>query len=399
MMGNSEQQGHIEEEIVEQVFRFFREEELQSILEQLIRCPSDYPLHSEEEAARCVQTLLKSEGIDAQLQYAAPGRPNVIAHIKGSHPGKRLVFNGHLDIVPPGKGWTDDPYEPVMRDGFLFGRGASDMKSGVAALLYTVILFHRAGNPFTGELILLFNVDEERENAGMQRFIKEELQADAAVIAEPTGLQICIGHRGVARYRLSTMGQSAHAAFVEHPNNAVVHMMHVIMELTVLDKELRLRHHPLLGSASLSVTQVEAGNAPNIIPDRCVIEIDRRLLPGETKENVEKEIIDRLDKVTQTYGFRYDLNNYLFLPASLTDERHFVIQKLYDAIEQTVGSAPRIEAFKATCEAPFFTNVLGIPAIICGPGRLEQAHTPDEFVRWSEVLDAVRIYAGLIARW
>jgi succinyl-diaminopimelate desuccinylase len=399
MKETSEQEGYKDTGIVERIFRFYRDEELRSIIEQLLRCPSDYPLHTEEEAARYVHMLLQREGVDAQLQLVAPGRFNVIAHIKGSRPGKTLLFNGHLDVVPPGEGWTKDPYEPVARDGLIFGRGASDMKSGVAALLYTAILFQRAGNPFAGELILLFNVDEERENAGMLRFIQDKPHADAAVVAEPTGLQICIGHRGVARYRLSTMGLSAHAAFVEQPNNAVLHMMHIIPELAALDQELRLRRHPLLGVASISVTQIEGGSAPNIIPDRCVIELDRRILPGETKESVEKEIVERAEQAALTHDFQYHLDNYLFLSASLADERHFAVQALYGAIQDAVGASPRVEAFQATCEATFFSDALEIPAIICGPGHLAQAHTADEYVRWSEVRDAVKIYAGLLARW
>ncbi|TBL71112.1 M20 family peptidase [Paenibacillus thalictri] len=384
-----------------QVFRFYREAELRSIAEQLLRCPSDYPRYGEEEAARKVQQLLQQEGIDAQLQYAAPGRPNVVARLKGAKPGRALLFNGHLDVVPPGEGWTADPYEPVMRDGRLFARGAADMKCGVAALLYTAILFHRAGNPFAGELILLFNADEERENAGMLRFVQDAVQADGALIAEPTGLQLCIGHRGVARYRLTALGQSAHAAFADHPDNAIVHMARLIPELSALDGELRHTRHPLLGSASLSVTQISGGSAPNMIPDSCVVEIDRRLLPGETEENVRQQIVDSIERAARVYSgtFRYRLDNYLFLPASLTEEHHDIVKTLRDAIQETSGALPIVEAFGATCEAHFFANTLGIPTVICGPGHLEQAHTPDEYVRWSEVEDAVKCYAGLLARW
>lgn len=379
----------------EKVSDYFDSNELIQIFKGLIAQKSENPINTEESAARYVQKIFNDNGIDAELSWAAAERPNVIVRIKGNSKGPTLLYNGHLDVVPAGSGWQDDPFAGVIRDGKLYGRGAADMKSGVAAMIYSVIVLKRMGNPFAGELLLFFNVDEERENLGMKKFLKSNLTADYAVISEPTNLDICIAHKGVARYRLRTIGTSQHAAKIRESDNAVAKMASFIEALVQLDEKIKERKDPLLGNASLTVTQIRGGTAPNIVPGLCEIEIDRRLLHGETKGSALTEIENVLRNAAKINKFDYELENYLFLPATTISKEHVLIKSLAKVNQQLYKKVAKIDIFEATCEAPFLSVNKGIPTVIFGPGSLNQAHVVNEFVEIQQVIDASTIFTEL----
>lgn len=375
----------------------FQSEELLEILQGLIAEKSEYPLNTEESAARYVQGILMENGIHASLHWAEDGRPNVLAELIGSAEGPTLLYNGHLDVVPAGDGWKSDPFKAIIRDGKLYGRGAADMKSGVAAMIYAAIVLKRMGNPFAGKLILFFNVDEERENAGMRHFLKEDITADYAIISEPTNLNICIAHKGVARYRLKTLGTPQHAAKANNlVNNAITNMSTIISALGNLDRQVKQKNDPLLGNPSLTVTQIKGGTAINVVPSECEIEIDRRLVAGETENEVLDEIEDALQGVTASTNIQYELENYLFLPATSIPKNHVLVESLGTVVERLFDKKANVTVFEATCEAPFLSVYKGIPTIICGPGSLEQAHVMDEFVEVQQVIDAAQMFIGLV---
>lgn len=368
------------------------------VLEGLIRCPSENPPGREEEAAHFIATVLQENGIPAEVIPVVPGRPNVVARLKGQSAGKTLLFNGHLDTVPGGAGWSGDPFGPVRREGKLYGRGASDMKSGVAAMACAAIRLKRMGCPFPGELVLFFNCDEEATNIGMKWFLNSGITMDYAVIGEPTSLDICTGHRGVGRYRLQTFGVAGHTCFVRNPENAIYRMLPFVQSLKELGQSLRQRSHEFLGSALLTVSQITGGTAPNVVPDSCLIEIDRRTVPGETRESVLDELRERVESVSQSTDVRYALENYLFLPATHLDHDHPLVEVMRRSIEEVRSGNAQVKAFEATCEAPFFSVDLGVPTLIVGPGSLAQAHVTDEFVFENEVPAAVDIYVNFVQR-
>lgn len=374
----------------------FNSEELLEILQTLIYHKSEYPINTEESAARYVKDLLIENGIEAKLKWVADGRPNVYAELTGSQSGPTLLYNGHLDVVPAGEGWKSNPFESVVRDGKLYGRGAADMKSGVAAMIYSAIVLKRMGSPFKGKLILFFNVDEERENLGMREFLKEDVSADYAVISEPTDLNICIAHKGVARYRLRTNGIPMHAAKVkDDDNNAIINMSILLSALENLNKEIKSKKDPVLGNASLTVTEIKGGTAINIVPSKCEIEIDRRLLDGETEEDVLRKMENALQSVAEPNNIEFELENYLFIPATNISMKHKLVKSLQKVIEERYSKETKVEAFGATCEAPFLSIYKGIPTIIYGPGSLNQAHVVDEFVEVQQVIDASQTFIDL----
>lgn len=383
---------------METIEQQFNEQELFDILQSQIQIKSQNLVETEEEIAHYVVNLLMENGIKAELSWAGPGRPNVIARLYGVNPGPTIIYNGHLDTVPIGNGWTEDPFGGVIKNGKMYGRGASDMKSGVSSMIYAAIVLQRLGNPFNGELILFLNVDEERSNLGMKKFLQDQIHADYAIISEPTNLNICIGHRGAGRYLVKTKGHPGHTAYIKDPDNAIYKMTKLINAIENLGLMIKQREVPIVGNASLLVTQIKGGTAPNIVPDFCEIEMDRRTLPNETREQVLEEIEDCIREVSIEGGFDYEIENYLFLPASFIEQEHPFVQQLAEVVSNVRKVKPAIEVFGATCEAPFFSVERNIPTIILGPGSLDQAHVDDEYVELKEVVDAAKIFVQLVMK-
>ena len=376
-----------------EILKYFKTEELLDILQNLIRKKSENPIGTEEEAGRYIHDIFTSSGISTRLSWVAPGRPNVIATLKGKKPGPRIIYNGHLDVVPAGEGWSLDPFSGIIRDNRVYGRGASDMKAGLAAMTYAAIVLNRLGNPFFGELILFFNVDEERSNLGMKHFLKkEDVRADFVVIGEPTDIDICLGHRGCARLRVKTKGTPGHTSVIKDPDNAIYKMNKLITALEELGYKIKDRVDCFLGSSSLIVSQITGGTAPNIVPSHCEVEIDRRILPRETYEGVMGEIDACLQQVAKKYSFKVELDCYLFLPATVIDANHSQVKHLRSVASRVRDKKINVKPFRATTEAPFFSVDRAIPTVIFGPGSINQAHIVDEYVEIQDVIDAAYTY-------
>lgn len=369
-------------------------QELITLLCSLIQRPSENPPGNEKTVALFIADTLRGEGIEVDIQEVVTDRPNVIARLKGLNSGKRLILNGHTDVVPGGTGWSVEPFSAVVDGDRIIGRGAADMKSGVAAMMYAAILIQRRRYVFNGEIILLFNVDEECINLGMKNFIARGVEADYAVIGEPTSLEICLAHKGVSRTRLTTHGTAGHAAKASPPDSAIDKMAVLLPGLIEECRRVKHRNHALLGNASMLVTTINGGSAPNIVPQSCVIEIDRRVLPEEERNDIS----DRLQMVLAESGLKpqqdYSLDNYLFIPASAIEESHPFVEAAFQVVDALTSKAKKT-IFDATCEAPFFSVCCQIPTIILGPGDLAQAHIKDEYVKIEELHQAVQIYTSL----
>lgn len=374
----------------------FDSNELVQILQGLIQQKSENPPGLEKDVAIYIRNILEQQGIDSKLSWVTPERPNIMVRLKGVKAGPTMLYNGHLDVVPAGNHWSTDPYKGHILNGKMYGRGTADMKSGVSAMIYAAIVLQRLGNPFAGELILYFNVDEERVNLGMKKFLTENITADYAVISEPTELNICVAHKGIARYRVRTKGTAVHAGNAPDPDNAISKMARFISAIERLGEIVGQRTNPVTGPASLTITKINGGTAANVIPDFCEIEIDRRLLPGETNENVYRELQNVLDKVAEEYSIPYEMECYLFLPASYIEKEHQLVKDTLHVASFLKKGACKVQAFHATCEAPFFSVAKGIPTIIFGPGSLKQAHVIDEYVVLQDVIDASRIFIELV---
>ncbi len=310
-------------------------------------------------------------GLDVEFQEVLPGRPNVLARLTPpSPPSARLVLAPHLDTV---NGVTRQ-FEPQARGGRIFGRGACDTKGSVAAMLEALCELARSGRrPARTEILFAGLIDEENGQAGSRALASSGLRADLAIVGEPTRLLPVTAHKGSLWLRVRTRGRAAHGATPECGKNAVLEMARVVESLeTAYRERLRKRKHSLLGNATVSVGVIRGGTQPNIVPDLCEIEVDRRTLPGETETGVLRE----LNGFLRTRGLRAECTSVKQAPclALETDPRLPLVAEFVRA----TGSR-RASGVNYFCDASVLSQG-GIPSIVFGPGDIAQAHTAEEWI-------------------
>jgi len=351
----------------------------------------------EKEAAAYVRRFFEQRGIEVREQEVFPGRNNVIARIPGRDSSRRIVFEAHMDTVSI-KGMTIDPFDPVIRDGKLHGRGSVDDKAGLAAMMHAVADIHASGEPPPCEIWLAAVVDEEFSFRGVVKLC-EDLKADAAVVAEPTEFKCVIASKGVLRWRIRTRGKAAHSSKPHLGINAITAMSRVVLALQEDHERMQKLAHPLLGPATCNVGVIHGGVQVNFVPDEAVIEIDRRLLPGEDVEPVlahyqslldalmkrHPEVIAEMEKpMLQDWSFQ-------------TDENASLVQLARDVLRG-------MNRDDGVCGVPFGSDAskfsrLGIPTILFGPGSIDQAHAAVEYVECAEVEAAQAFYAQIARRF
>lgn len=349
----------------------------------------------EGDVARLLAGVLESWGFRVELQEAAPGRPNVVARI--GHAGPRsLMFNGHLDVVGV-EGMTHAPFDATERDGRLYGRGSSDMKSGVAAMCAAAAL--AAPSLTGGELIVAAVVDEEFASRGTRALVERGVRADAAIVTEPTQLAIMPAHRGFVWIDLSFHGRAAHGSRYDVGVDAIRLAGLVLAELDAFDRtELAARRHALLGHASLHASLVSGGTGMSTYPARCELKIERRTLPGETPAQVTAEIEAACTRVrARRPELRVDVAMTLAQNASDVDPNAPIVRALADALDHQ-ALAPRVEGMSAWTDAAVL-NDAGIPAICFGPGDISLAHGPEEYVEVEQIQQAAAVLERLAGRW
>ncbi|HMK38264.1 MAG TPA: M20/M25/M40 family metallo-hydrolase, partial [Bacteroidota bacterium] len=268
-------------------------EPLVRLLADLVACASVNPMgrgksgrqYREEDVADCVNGYLRSHGVDTSVSEISPGRPNVTGFVDAGAE-KTLLLEAHTDTVHADS-MTIPPFSPEVRNGRLYGRGSCDTKGSLAAFLHGLCSLLDGGGKLAYNVIILAAADEEYQFTGALHAVAHGLKADFAVVGEPTGLRIVRAHKGVTRWRIVTRGLAAHSAYPERGKNAIYAMARVLQRMEAHGDALRAASpHPLLGSPSLSVGVIEGGEAVNVVPDRCVAEVDRRTLPGESAGEV-----------------------------------------------------------------------------------------------------------------
>ncbi len=351
----------------------------------------------EGEIARVLGDILASWGFDVERREAAPGRPNVIARIGRAESGARsLMFNGHLDVVDV-DGMTHDAWGSVEQDGKLFGRGASDMKAGVAAMCAAAA--RAADQSLAGELIVAAVVDEEFESLGTRALIESGVRADAAIVTEPTRLAIMPAHRGFVWIDVTTLGRAAHGSRWDLGVDAIRHAGLVLAELERLDAhDLPRRSHALLGRPSIHASLINGGSGMSTYPDRCTLRLERRTIPGESADEVRREIEALCATVAACQPeFRAEVRVTLSQPPSDVAVDAPIVGALERAIRGG-GGGVRVEGMSAWTDAALL-NDAGIPAICFGPGDMGLAHAATEWVELREVERATEILARLAVDW
>ncbi|HBH11569.1 MAG TPA: hypothetical protein DDX29_00370, partial [Clostridiales bacterium] len=283
---------------------YYSEDVLKYLID-LVSFNSENPPGKEEAAALYVKNVMEGLGAEVTLDYVEPGRPNVIARMKFGDGRRRILLNSHLDVVCSGDNWTKKPFEPIIQDDKLYGRGSTDAKGSLAAMIAGIKRIHtNSENEYDGEIILTAVVGEETGGLGTKSLIKKGLMADAAIVGEPTNLEVITLQKGSYRRKILFYGKSAHSSTPHKGINAISYAARFVVEVEKLNDSLQSKVHPQLGSGCISSTMINGGKQISIIPDFCEISIDRRLLPGETVEECDKQLDIILKDTCQ--GIRYE---------------------------------------------------------------------------------------------
>lgn len=351
----------------------------------------------EREVATWVRRFFEQRSIETWEQEVFPGRPNVIARLPGRDSTRRVILEAHMDTVSV-QGMTIPPFEPRIEDGKMVGRGSCDTKAGLAAMMHAVASLHDEGVTPPCEVWLAAVVDEEFSFRGVVKLC-EGLTGVASIVSEPTDLRAVIAGKGVLRWRIVVRGKAAHSSKPHLGVNAISGMARVVLALEADQARLAAKPHPLLGPGTCNVGVIRGGVQVNFVPDECAIEIDRRLLPGETATAVLAEYQALLDDLK-----RRDPSLDVFMePPMLTDE----------ALETDANSAPaRVASQLLTemgldgelCGVPFACDASklsrqGIPSLVFGPGSIDRAHTAAEYVELDQVERALEFFRRFLLRF
>ncbi len=370
-----------------------------ALTEALVRIDSRNPslvpgAPGEDACAQFLAGVLQSWGFTVDLQDVAPGRTNVIARV-GPVGISPLVLNGHLDVVGV-DGMTHAPFDPVIRDGNLFGRGSTDMKAGIAAMCVAAARASVRG-ALHREVIVAAVCDEEFASIGTRALLAGGLQATAAIITEPTRLAVVPAHKGFAWLEVTVQGRAAHGSRYDVGIDANRMAARFLMALDRYEREvLTTRMHPLLGRASVHAPIVQGGTGWSTYAEQCVVRLERRTLPGERAEVVQQDIqalIDALHAEDPSFVATCTLGGAQ--PPLDLAVNHPLVEALRDAC-RAHGTAGDVDGLFCWTDAALFADA-GIPALCFGPGDIARAHSATEWVEVAQIEAAAAILETMIS--
>jgi len=345
----------------------------------------------EGEAGAFVRAFFESAGLEVWEDEVLPGRSNIIARLPGRDSTRSVLLEAHLDTVSVAD-MTIPPFDPVIKDGRMFGRGSCDTKAGLAAMMVAMAGLHREGRQPACDVYLGAVIDEENAFRGVLKLIEwmtgRGIRPCAALVAEPTEMRAVTCNKGVLRWQIETRGVAAHSSKPHLGKNAITAMAKVIARLEEFHATLRGRSHPLVGEATGTISLIEGGAQVNFVPERCLITLDRRMLPGETGEDVIEQYREHLSGME-------GIEVIVHAP------------RLSDNAMETPADSPFVHAVSAVlgglglegapAGVPFGCDATklhrdGIPSLIFGPGSIDQAHAAVEYVDLDQVELALEFY-------
>jgi acetylornithine deacetylase/succinyl-diaminopimelate desuccinylase-like protein len=355
----------------------------EKLLRELIALPSVNPAFmpphdpraGEKLVAEFLAATAANAGLDVELQPVFPERSNLLARLTPPRPiRQRVVLAPHTDTVGE-PAMPDTLFQPTKKSGRIYGRGACDTKGSVAAMLCALMAVAGRGiRPQQTEILLVAFVDEEHGQAGSRALVESGFRADLAIVGEPTRLQVITAHKGAAWLTIETRGQAAHGAKPELGRNAVHEMAKVVDLLeTRYAAQLKKRRHPLLGRPTVNVGFIQGGRQANIVPDRCVIEVDRRAIPGESNASVRREVSALLKQHGLTAVVKDSKSGLPCLPLE-TKPSLPLVKQLFAVTGQSDPMG--VDYFS---DASILAHG-GTPSVLFGPGDIAQAHRPDEWI-------------------
>ena len=363
-----------------------------ALTRRLVRIPSSDPPGGELAVAEAVHAVLGELGIESELDEFLPGRANVVGRLRGSGERPALVCSAHLDTTPPGdQPWTFDPFAGDVVDGRVRGRGASDMKSAVAAFVAAACLVRERGVPLRGDLVLAFTAGESANCLGARRLVERGFQREigAFLCGEPSTLDVIVAEKAILWLRAEARGAIGHVSG-DPGVSAIDLMLDYLVRLR--DLRLDLPEHPLLTPPSVGVGRIEGGTAVNLTPDRCVAEIDVRFGPGVAPEEAIAQLA-RLapDGVT--------LETIDFKPAVAAEPASPFVRLCAEAVRAETGREPAVLGVSYYSDGAILLDGLDVPFAILGPGDLGQSGQPDETASAERIREVVPVYARIVEGW
>src|SRR5262245_37709164 len=350
----------------------------------------------EREIAEAVAAAMRRIGLDVSVEDAGGGRPNVVGVLESRTKGPSLMFCGHTDTV--GVAGMNHPFTPVERDGRLFGRGAQDMKGGVAAMIDAARVVAERGGPPSGRLIVAAVVDEEHSSIGADALVKT-WRADAGVVTEPTDLAIAIGHKGFAWIDVDVAGKAAHGSRPADGHDAILRLGRVLTRLEALDRDLQARPpHARMGTASLHASFIEGGHELSSYPDRARLTMERRTLPTESDSAPLDEVVEILQSLArEDPSFRATARAIFGRPAYEVSAGHPFPNMLADAFGAVAGRDARMVGASFWTDAAVLGHA-GTPSVLFGPGGAG-LHSVEEYVNVADVLMCRDVLVQLVERF
>ncbi len=384
---------------LERVFSHIRGERIAAVASDLIKIPSVNPPGNEKELARWTADFMKEMGMEVTIQPVARRRANAVGSLRG-HGGKCcLIFSGHLDVVAVSQEekpvWRTPPFQPVIEQERLFGRGAADAKGGAAAILCAVEAIQKARIPIAGDIVVALSVDEEGAMLGVRTLTGSGIlrEARAVIVAEPSENQLCFSSKGQTYGWVYIDGQTAHTSLQGEGVNAIHAAARFIDRL--LSRRPNHQSHPVLGESYWTVTMIHGGAGESIVPDSCGLHIDGRLVPGQSAQQLWDDVeavLQEMAEADDKFSARISILREAAAWETPPDGR--LAETMKRAVRIASGREPEVMGFPATTDGTYFYWQLGIPVAILGPGSLSSSHGANEFVPVEQLEEAARIYAA-----
>ncbi|MGM0877142.1 MAG: M20 family metallopeptidase [Bacillota bacterium] len=385
------------------IFNLIDEKEAIFLLRSLIQKKSVTHLENEKAVSDFIVDYLKHSNVKIEIDQVSEKRENLLISLQSDpcQPSKRLIFSGHFDTVPPGNvNWTYPIYEGKIEGKKLYGRGSTDMKSGIAAMILAMKYIKASKLQLKGDLCFVGTVGEEVDCIGAKKAIEKGYmdQATAIVVGEPTTNKIRIAHKGVLWLKISIFGKTAHGSMPSLGLNAIDGMVDFINELR--DYTIAYDQHPILGESTMNVGTINGGVSTNVVPDQCTIEIDIRTVPGQKHANIKKDILRLLEKVTKQNHMTYELVTINNLSCVSTPLDHEFIKLANETNRFLFNTDEYPGGVNYYTDASIFSQSLpDVPVLIYGPGKPELAHQPDEYVEIDNFIASIRFYIQLAVQY
>lgn len=371
------------------------------LTQELIRIPSHkFVENRESNVSEFIYNYCRENGLEVEFQEVEGLRRNVIATLKGNGTGKNLIFNGHIDTVPPYE-MTIEPFCGEIADGYVLGRGSNDMKGAIACMITAMINIKNSGKVLGGDIILTAAVGEEEKSDGTEYFVKSGIKADGAIVGEPSNYGYALGHRGLEWLEIKIEGKLAHGGIPELGINAISKAAKLIRKIEdELMPKLKLRQNEWMGPSVMNFGLIKGGTQPSSVADSCILQIDRRYLPGENVESVIKEYQDIIDElsiedpefIAEITRMESNLMEEFDHAPLIAQPDSEIAMTVYNVLKEFVNKEPNIEKRRGWTDAGVLSTYGKIPTVVTGPGDLKYSHAKDEKIPVADLVNYVEIY-------